>query len=90
MDDGVEGPIVLPEGANCGTCAYSTLIQPAPNAIKRVRVCQRMPPSPVVIPTPGKDGPVLNIVAQFPVVDERVVCFEWDQAEATLIPTGLG
>lgn len=92
LDDGAdEGPIVLPEGASCATCAYSALVQPEPNAIQRVRVCRRMPPAPLVIPTPGPDGrPVLQITAQNPIVADQYFCYEWDQAVATLIPTGLG
>lgn len=91
-DDGAEdGPIVLPEGAACGTCYYSRLVQVAPNVIQRARVCKRMPPTPVLVPMPGQDGrPVLNITAQSPVVQDKDVCYEWDLAEVALIPTGLG
>jgi hypothetical protein len=85
-----EGPIVLPQGASCSTCAYSTIITVETpgrlhGSVQKVerRFCRRNPPTALLVPT----GPqTAGLSAQFPPVDENMVCFEWDMAAVGLLP----
>lgn len=84
-----EGPIQLPEGACCGTCAYSGLVEVlvpgkiAGSEVKTARrFCRRNPPVPMMIPT----SPTTAIISgQFPPVEDTSVCFEFDIAPVGLL-----
>lgn len=90
--DEESGPILLPSGASCSSCHYSILIpvmDPAtktPMLNRKQRICRRVPPTPVLIPT---DKGFMQIGAH-PVVAEKEVCFEYDEREGDeIIPTAL-
>jgi hypothetical protein len=82
-----EGPIVLPPGACCGTCAYSATVEvevPGKIATRKEarRFCRRNPPLAMLIPT----GPqTATLAAQFPPVADESVCFEYDMAPVNLV-----
>lgn len=87
-----EGPIVLPAGANCTTCAYAiqiTVEVPARiqgSTKKESRLfCRRNPPTAMLIPTGPQSA---GLSAQFPPVDENTVCFEYDVAMTGLLANG--
>lgn len=83
-----DGPILLPEGACCGTCHYSaTITAPGPSVIegqpgapRTVRFCRRFPPSAVMVYSP-QGG---TMTGQAPPVADASVCFEYDAALPTL------
>jgi hypothetical protein len=87
VDD--DGPIELPVGASCATCAYSfTLAVPTDSVIagakstREARFCKRFPPNAVVIPQPN--GSFAIVGNPVPVGDEYV-CFEYDIAALNLL-----
>ena len=86
LDDGEEGPIILPPGAACKSCHYSDVIRIGAE-VRTVRTCRRFPPAPVFMP--NAQGGVLT--SSPPQVPDDYVCFEYDEKEGpALIPTGLG
>lgn len=88
-EDVDEGPIVLPDGATCATCAYAHMrdvevpgkIQGSTVKVPR-RFCLRYPPSPVLIPMGGQNA---GIVSQHPAVDDSDICYEYDIAPVGLL-----
>lgn len=88
-EDEDDGPIELPPGAGCGTCAYSfvtTVEMPGRIAGSTVkenrRFCRRMPPVPMLVPT----GPhQATMISQPPPVTDEMVCFEYDMAPLGLL-----
>ena len=87
------GPIMLPHGASCATCAYSDLAQPNPQVLQRVRLCRRHPPVPVLVQQQTAQGVQGSFLTVFPTVADTMVCFEFDENPTALngvIPTGLG
>lgn len=87
-----DGPIELPPGASCKTCAYSFttpvesqgLIAGATSK-REARFCRRFPPSAMVMP--NQQG--LALVGQPPPVGDDYVCYEYDTAVLSLTG-GLG
>lgn len=88
-DDLEDGPIILEPGDCCAKCHYSKLVQ-LQNQIRRVRICQRFPPIPLMVPVQGPNGVAMTLTTQNPLVDDSHVCFEFDEREnPEVIPTGL-
>lgn len=86
-----EGAIHLPPGANCRDCEYSALVQ-VPGQIKRVRICKRFPPTPMLIPVQNNKGQTaVTMTAQHALVADGDFCYEFDPREnPEVIPTALG
>lgn len=86
MED--DGPILLPPGATCATCAYSftvsvpgtSVIQGAQGVPTVKRFCRRHPPTSIVLY--AQQGG--TITGQPPPVDDGYVCFDFDPATPTL------
>jgi len=82
-----DGPIELPPGASCGTCAYAHTVKvPVPSKIvgqqstRDMRICRRFPPVPVAIHT----AQGVTMTAQPPVVADTEFCYEYDPAVPNL------
>lgn len=64
---------------NCSNCRYSTKKgditddKGRPIVGHSVYTCTRFPPIPIAVPQAGG----VSIRAQFPIVNEQIVCHEW-------------